>query len=104
VKAQEVKELTVKIWQYLADNPGIRDKSGLPYDLFRRVMHMHCYCPLCDRFIIKDCIGCPLFTAGHDCKQPKSFYYRWLNSYSGDVKLRRKCAEGIVEIVREWEI
>jgi hypothetical protein len=101
---QEVKELTLKVWEYLWAHPEIVSKAGLPKELWEKIEDMNGECPLCEAIRIGSrCKGCPLYEAHESCYEDKSAYDRWFASDTKDSETRKEAAGRIVEIVSAWE-
>jgi len=100
---QEAKELTIEVWQYLADHPEIYSKIDLPDYLLKQITDCCNHCPLCQvilRRVDEDCINCPLESCDGD-----SLFMQWCYAYlAGDpIAVRREAAQGIVDAVKAWE-
>jgi len=96
---KKAKEISLEIWQYLADNPEIRDKKDLPKKLYNKIRFMPNKCPLCKEFLNDRwdfCPGCPL----RSCISTRSLYFKWKKGF---VKEHWEAAKKIVEILQAWE-
>jgi hypothetical protein len=98
---KEAKELTLELWQYLAEHPECFLKSQVEEGLWLKIKGLLNRCPLCKLFQNLICEGCPLMNGIHNCEEWPSPWNRWL--YSDDDSTRKKAAERIVEIVSAWE-
>jgi hypothetical protein len=108
---KEAKELSLEMWQFLAEHPEIVDRSCLPDHLFQKIKGMVKYDPLCDIFpVIKfnadmqthTCPGCPLSSVWDSCFDPMRMYDRWLYAfYEAD---RHVAAEKIIRVIESWEV
>jgi len=107
---QEAKELSLEVWQYLAEHPKIDDKSHLPDELFEKIKNLLNWCPLCALFKNKTgiwCQKCPL----ESCKDG-SLYNRWhwascyaykINHKESVITIRQKAAQEIVDKIQAWK-
>jgi len=104
---QEAKEITLEVWQYLADHPEIDDKKRLPGYLYRKVKSFLNLCPLCELFMdsslgVSECTGCPLDSCARG-----SFYAKWNLVYIWDKNpkaMRKEAAQEIINKVKAWEV
>ena len=129
---KEAKELTLEVWQYLADHPEINDKYALP--MYNRIADMLAECPLCQwsreqtsnyKHNSINCDKCPLFLADQgccedfDCTDTECEHFGHCEEYDdceeifncqslyeqwniGNEAQRKQAAQGIVDIVKEW--
>ena len=99
---KEAKELTLKVWRYLARHPKIDHKYKLPIKLYTKVANMLNTCPLCTLFYggCVTCLGCPLRGCGLG-----SVYNDWSTSIPSKlgIRVRREAAQNIVAILEAWE-
>jgi hypothetical protein len=97
----KAKELSLEVWEYLAEHPEAASKFDLPTEIAAKVDGMLNRCPLCKLFHGNDCVGCPLEEAGEGCMSNKqdTAYSLWT---SGVEEKRRIGAKRIVEIVKAW--
>lgn len=105
MNAKLAKEISLKVWEYLRDNPHIKMKEDLPDEIWNLIEPILGHCPLCHMFE-GDCKDCPLWSKENDEKDCNPAYYNWLRAtYSddGDEK-RRISASKIVELVKNWDI
>ena len=69
---QKAKDLTIEVWQYLADHPKIKYKADLPKKLWNKIKFLTCQCPLCEitdaNCNLTDETCCPLFNCNDYCK------------------------------------
>jgi hypothetical protein len=101
---QEAKELSLEVWRYLAEHPEIEDKAHLPDYLWRKIMRLPGFCPLCDLFKPlnippNECPCCPL----KSCNQ--GLYRRW-NYTTHDkngIAIRKEAAQEIVKAIEAWD-
>jgi hypothetical protein len=102
---KEAKELTIEVWQYLAEHPKIEFKKRLPDYLWDKICDFTAGCPLCELFGTdrNRCAGCPLDTDDTNCNLSESPFLKWSASGAGDKKIRARCAQDIVNIVSAWE-
>jgi hypothetical protein len=98
---KEAKELTLKVWRYLAEHPECDEKSDVPDELYEKIEAFYDRCPLCHMFRSGWCKDCPLNKSGECCLEKDSVYQRWSMAYNDDK--RKAAAERIVEIVSAWE-
>jgi len=92
---QEAKELSLEVWRYLAKHPN-KDKIYLPDLLWKKIMRLPGYCPLCYLFKPssippKECPGCPLKSCGD-----QSPYRRWNDAMHDEngIAIRKEAAQG----------
>jgi hypothetical protein len=76
----EAKDITVKVWSYLRDNPLIGNENdnkekALPPELFALIKNYKGQCALCEVFPY--CVNCPLDINGNCCYHKDSFYAKW---------------------------
>jgi len=64
----EAKELSIKVWAYLASHPECRSKEETPY--WEELMSLKSNCPLCE---VCHCSDCPI--GGGHC----ALHTAWLN-------------------------
>jgi hypothetical protein len=102
VTKREAKEICLEVWVYLADNPNIWYKKGLPNTLYKKIEHLDKRCPLCELYA-PNCVDCPLSEAGERCDLYDSAYDEWVNSGLYSTNIRKRAALRIVEIVSAWE-
>ena len=100
--AKEAKKLSLDVWRYLKDHPGLREKSELPRDIYNQVRGCRCECPLCSLFQkgLWPCYGCPL----RSCTIVGSPFDRWANAEEYDDETRREAATEIYNTIREWDV
>jgi hypothetical protein len=69
--------LSLIIWEYLAEHPEIKNKENLPENIFKKIHHLFGYCPLCELFLFKEipCSDCPLGNCGDN-----SLFTKWQDS------------------------
>jgi hypothetical protein len=124
---KEAKELSLKVWEYLANNPEISSKNLLPEELKDRLkgnvdkLNLN-WCPLCDFFRkdreSKSCPGCPLETCREVSLKERSsgvisLYDQWFNPKSylkphennekNKQIFRKKAALAIFNKINAWE-
>ena len=101
---QEAKDLSIELWQYLADHSEIDDKSKIEAkDLRERVCCYINYCPLCglfydDKLVRLQCNKCPL----DSCFDYGSDFKKWRNAV--DNETRKAAAESILAKIRAWDV
>lgn len=100
--AQQAKELSLEIWNYLAEHPEITHKTELPYELFAKIKDMVLYCPLCEYFLCDvglffTCSCCPL----HTCSTHNSLHTNWARSVSSED--RGYYARKIANAIDSWD-
>ena len=95
---QKAKDLTIEVWQYLADHPEIACKRDLPWEILEAVIRCVSQCPLCEMFRDEDCVGCPL----GNCEDAGSNYWNWYNAETDED--RKKYAQAILCVVKAWKI
>ena len=87
---QEAKDLTIEVWEVLADDGEIMEKYEIPIDLYNQIKDLYFECPLCELFNdpelgvkehLINCIGCPLKEAGQQCFSRGDFYSTWEKDY-----------------------
>jgi hypothetical protein len=106
---KEAKELTLELWQYLAEHPECKYKSSVPEEIYAKIEGLLNRCPLCEVFHLSNCENipscenCPLFLDRDGCGNPGSAPLRWSLSKRNDFESRKAAAERIVEIVSAWE-
>jgi len=98
------KNLSLKVWKYLAKHPEIPDKLDLPYWLHKQITRKLNECPLCEYFNGK-CRFCPL----KSCDTSSSLFVKWNiaknnKDYNTAVLIRRKAAEKIVKKIEAWKV
>jgi hypothetical protein len=93
---QEAKEITLTIWQYLADHHEIKNKEDLPGEVFKLISGLSDWCALCHIFHHKVCDYCPL-SFKDECYD----YNRWSRAKTN--KTRKKYAQAIVDKVKAWQ-
>jgi hypothetical protein len=109
VNQKEAKELTLELWDYLANNPKVSSKKGVPEHLWKKIANLPFQCPLCDVFYWEEspseegcCTRCPISLAGQQCFNKESVYARWF--VAGDNYAERQvAAKAILLIVDAWE-
>jgi hypothetical protein len=103
---KEVKELSLKVWRYLAEHPEITRKQDLPGELYGAIRNLMCECPLCELLLTIYSFGCPRcpLSEGEDyyCCTPGQPYYRW--GKAAFAKERKEAAEEIVRRIEAWEV
>jgi hypothetical protein len=126
----EAKDITLRMFDWLRKNPD-KGKPDMPRDIIRDLLRFTgriqttrytcCLCPLfangfyqedynpdiCEDFHVwlDDCPSCPLQKRGHNCTRLNSFFVLWDESDPiFNSKERSKGAEGIYNIINEWEI
>ncbi len=107
--AYEAKELSLKLWGWLKDNPD-KGKENSPY--WEEVKDLDCRCPLCEYTFNDDtCERCPLFQAGEYCNNDDSAYDIWSDIKGGvyygegnPIEVSRKCATKIYNIIEAWVV
>jgi hypothetical protein len=102
---KEAKELSLEVWRYLAEHPEIARKGDLPAPLWKKIMHLRCYCPLCELFFISgssSCPGCPLSGKDYRCESHGQPYSGW--HWAGPKAVRKEAAEEIVRRIGAWEV
>jgi len=104
MKAKEAKEITLEVWKYLAEHPEIKDKRGLPKNIWKKIKGMMYYCPLCEIYVKGRCSGCPLYEKDNGCFEEESYYYRWRKAGKEEKEERKEAAERIVEKLEEWKV
>jgi len=92
---QEVKELSLEVWEYLKNHPGIDSKLDLPNKIFDKIKTLIHGCPLCDYFEMC-CCDCPLV----DCEENSS-YYNW--RHADNPEERKIYATEIYNKIKAWE-
>jgi hypothetical protein len=92
---QEAKKLSLEVWRYLRDHPNIKNKRGLPQELFAKIKDLESQCPLCAVFWC--CEDCPL----ERCTQHYGVYNLWYEA--GSDAERRMAATRIVRRIEAWE-
>lgn len=99
---KEAKKLSLDVWRYLKDHPGLREKSELPRHIYNQVRDCKCECPLCSLFqkAPRPCYGCPL----RSCTIVGSPYDRWASAEEADDETRREAATEIYNTIREWDV
>lgn len=95
---KQAKELSLEVWTYLRDHPEIERKRWLPSELYDKIEHLTCRCPLCD-YLEHACYNCPLEYCG-----PGSDFYDWHTAEVNDKTLRQKAAANIVKKIEDWEV
>jgi hypothetical protein len=50
---KEAKELSLKVWRYLAEHPETARKRDLPGELYGAIRNLSCACPLCELFFTR---------------------------------------------------
>ena len=111
---RETKELTLKLWRFLATHPERENKQCTP--MYEEVSHFLADCPLCEYFkngsifgTCKDNGTCPLLPKGEEygC-QEDSVFFRWHDAHKINPdkaeEIRQKAAEEIVRRVEAWQI
>ena len=114
---KEAKELTIKVWEWLRDNPSAKFKGDVPDKLFKQIQDLYHDCPLCGLFNKEmipfskweshNCEGCPLKAAGQQCdSEGENYFTSWNTEECGEAAeaIRRTSATGIVDIVKCWKI
>jgi hypothetical protein len=99
----EAKRLSLEVWRYLRDHPGIKFKSEIPEKLLDQIRKMPSQCPLCKYDKEEgndDCSYCPLYSKTFGCAS--GHYVRW--KYSNRSEDRHKAAAKIVEMIEAWDI
>ncbi len=112
-------KLTLKVWEYLHENPECQEKCEIPSSLYRKIENLDCECPLCeifdefasedgyvrsDRICKKDGFKCPLYQCYDNGKNSRTAYYDlWDNDYNNDYG-RKKYSGKIVMKLRKWLI
>jgi hypothetical protein len=99
----EAKDLALKLWRYLRDNPECIDKEYTPY--WQELEDLDSQCPLCEVFGVlmrnaaehRPCSGCPLCFCGRD-----SAWARWETAECAAD--RRDAAAQIVDAIEAWDI
>ncbi|MDR2602676.1 MAG: hypothetical protein LBC53_09575 [Spirochaetaceae bacterium] len=76
---KKAKELALEKWEYLAKYPEAYKLTDLPDALYKKLVNLSFYCPLCEIFMRADgCNGCPLDGAGQNCYDKNSLFRRWM--------------------------
>jgi len=94
---KEAKELSLKVWEYLAAHPEIKRKTELPRAMYQSIEDCTCGCPLCDLYY-DSCKECPL----QSCTSSYSAFQQWSWSLGTDYT-RREAAQRIVDKLKAWE-
>lgn len=90
------KQISIEVWEYLRDHPCLTDKFQLPDNIYKKIVHMKCECPLCELFDMS-CHKCPL-----NCLDVKSWYNKW--SFATTNRQRKKYASMIVDQIKSWQV
>lgn len=109
ISAEEAKEWSIKVWEYLAEHPDVADKGEIPFEIWTVVENMLNRCPLCEwrnsmRYFkrgINFCENCPLAAAKERCTSRASAWGLWMDALSNTA--RETSAKRILEIVTEWD-
>jgi hypothetical protein len=99
---QGAKDITVEVWDYLAEHPELRRKSDLPPRLWDQICGLANRCALCEVFG-SVCEGCPLASAGERCFVEGTAWERWFYSFPGAADVREAAARRIVELTQAWD-
>jgi hypothetical protein len=104
--ALEAKELSLEVWQYLAEHPEIDSKKKLPIKLYTKIKHLKGECPLCGLYQNDDliCPKCPLKHCYSN--EGSSLFEQWAFSFGdsdNELKIRKQAAQNIVNVIRAWE-
>jgi hypothetical protein len=108
-KAQWAKDLTIKLWTYLAQHPKITRKLDVPDPLLKKIIGLNSRCPLCHIFLPQGapasavgCVGCPLANAGERCDKEDAPFHLWLVTSIKEQKKRKIAAQQLVDTVSAW--
>ena len=102
---QEAKELSIKIWTYIAEHPEIKQKWELPNDLYDEIALITWQCPLCKIYTYERSdtgISCRKKCPLYRCPSVGSAYIRWHTGV--DEIIRREAALEILDKLKAWEI
>lgn len=109
ITKQEAKDLTIKLWEWLADNPD-KYKKASPY--WSSILWFKGHCPLCEVHSLgddvpPDCLKCCLGRHGNGCLEALSPFQRWQDAsidYPHSLKTRHEAALEIVIKVAGWNV
>lgn len=112
---KEARDISIEVWQYLADHPEIEYKQDIPERLWNKISGIRNNCALCKLYIPDDfdedgylnevsCKDCVLCKVGHQCLKTNSYYNVWSISLLGDKGKQDRVlgAQGIVDILKKW--
>ena len=123
---KEAKARSVAVWEYLADHPEA-EKESLPKKLMQKIANCLCGCPLCELYWERDkatgnliCTEkCPLSARGECCGDTESLFNLWASlqydlddaqdrcdgqAYQNLLAERQGYAQGILDIIKDWEV
>lgn len=105
---KELKEIGIRLWAWLEDNPG---KMKVEYPLYdKEIKKLRCACPICEVYILQGkngCEGCPLLAVskrdrGKICCE---LYMKWLTASCYDrLDEARESAGIILNVMKSWDI
>ena len=98
---KEAKQITLKVWRYIATHSRIESKLGLPEDLLVLIRHLTNRCPLCE-VLIHHCMDCPLALCMSTEEGNPGLYRVWREAGTG--LERKKAAKAIVAKVKAWKV
>jgi len=94
----KAKELSLKVWRYLAKHPKITRKKDMPKSLYAKIEFLQGECPLCEAFFFESClVKCPL----KGCLSHSKVFILWKNAVTPDE--RKEAAQKIVSMIEAWE-
>lgn len=103
---EEAKELSLRVWTLLRDNPHLETKRQLPLELRNELRSHICECPLCTLYLKHTgCKGCPLNSNKEtlSCMKDESAYRRWGDTQSSEIEIRKEAASKIVDAIQKWK-
>jgi hypothetical protein len=97
---QEAKDLSLKVWEYLAAHPEIRSTQYLPSELSEIADDYTNKFPLCLYTLEHEALCCECALGG--CGGYDSFYGKWFSART--IESRQAAAQTITDKIKAWKV